>query len=112
MFNCHCRDCQRASGSGYSPLLVFPRDGVKLTGDIKYYSWTSERGTVLDRGFCPSCGNPISILARANPGVCLLYASSFDDPTLHKPTAEIWTRSAQPWDKFDQAIRCFEKGFT
>jgi hypothetical protein len=25
MFNCHCRDCQRASGSGYAAILVVPK---------------------------------------------------------------------------------------
>ena len=108
MFNCHCTDCQRATGSGYSAVLVFSRDAVKLTGDIKYYSWTSDRGTLLDRGFCPTCGNPIFILSQANPSICLLYAPSLDDPKLYRPEHQQWMRSAQPWDKFDQTIPCYE----
>jgi hypothetical protein len=111
MFNCHCRDCQRGTGSGYSALVLFRRDAVKVTGDIKYHSSTSERGTVLDRGFCPNCGNPISMLSKANPGICAVYASSLDDPTLYKPAAQLWIRSSQPWDKFDQAVQCHDMGF-
>jgi len=112
MFNCHCRDCQRASGSGYSPIVVFRGEAVKLTGEVKYRSWTSERGTALDRGFCPTCGNPISILVKAYPNAFMVYASSLDDPKLYRPTAQIWTKSAQPWGKFDQTVMSFEKGFT
>jgi hypothetical protein len=109
MFNCHCTDCQRATGSGYAPVLVFSRDAVKLTGDIKYYSWTSERGTVLERGFCPTCGNPVFVVA-SDPAFCVVYAPSLDDPKLYRPEDQRWTRSAQPWDKFDQTIPCYEKG--
>jgi len=80
---------------------------VKLTGDIKYYAWTSERGTLLDRGFCPTCGNPMCVLPHAVPNICLLYASSLDDPNLYRPEHQQWTRSAQPWDKLDPTIPCF-----
>ena len=109
MFNCHCTHCQRATGSGYAPVLVFSRDVVKLTGDIKYYSWTSERGRVLERGFCPTCGNPIFVLV-SDPAFCVVYAPSLDDPKLCRPEHQRWTRSAQPWDKFDQTIPCYETG--
>jgi len=109
MFNCHCTDCQRTTGSGYAPVLIFSRAAVKLTGDIKYYSWTSDRGTVLDRGFCPTCGNPIFVKV-ADPAFCVVYAPSLDDPKLHQPQDQRYTRSAQPWDKFDQTIPCYEKG--
>jgi hypothetical protein len=29
MLNCHCRDCQRASGSGYAAHLVVPKATVR-----------------------------------------------------------------------------------
>ena len=76
---------------------------MKLTGDIKYYAWTSERGTLLDRG------NPIFVLV-ADPAFCVVYAPSLDDPKQHKPENQRYTRSAQPWDKFDQTIPCYEAG--
>ncbi len=36
MLNCHCRDCQRAGGSGYAPVLVVPRAALKVTGEPRY----------------------------------------------------------------------------
>ena len=87
---------------------MFSRDAVKVTGDVKYYSWTSDRGTLVDRGFCPTCGNPIFLLPQAYPSICLLYAPSLDDPKLYRPAHQQWTRSAQPWDRLDQTIRSFE----
>ena len=34
MVNCHCRDCQRASGSAYAALLAFEQNSVKLAGEL------------------------------------------------------------------------------
>ena len=72
MLNCHCRDCQRASGSAYAALLAFEQKSVKLTGELRYYGVTSEWGNRLERGFCPNCGNPVTIKpgARQNLAVC------------------------------------------
>lgn len=28
-FNCHCRDCQRATGGPYVPAVVIPRSALK-----------------------------------------------------------------------------------
>jgi hypothetical protein len=54
-------------------------------------------------------GNPIFAVG-SNPTFCVLYAPSLDDPKLYQPENQRWTRSAQPWDKFDQTIPCYETG--
>ena len=104
MVNCHCRDCQRASGSAYAPLLAFERDAVKLSGELRYYGVTSERGTQLDRAFCPTCGSPVMLLPQARPTALYVLAGSLDDPSLFKPSAQIWVRSAPPWDHLDPDV--------
>ncbi len=108
MLNCHCRDCQRASGSAYAALLAFEQKSVKLTGELRYYGVTSERGKRLERGFCPNCGNPVTIKPGARPNLLYVQAGSLDDPSLHKPTAQIWVRSAPPWDHIDPRIPRFD----
>jgi hypothetical protein len=30
MVNCHCRDCQRAGGAGFSPTVVVPAGSFRL----------------------------------------------------------------------------------
>ena len=74
MINCHCRDCQRASGSAFAALLAFPKDRVKLSGARTYHAVTSERGTVLERGFCPRCGSPMTIKPSARPDALYVQA--------------------------------------
>src|SRR5215470_11193367 len=42
-FNCHCRDCQKTTGSGYTPVFYVPAKAFKITkGTPKYYSTSSE----------------------------------------------------------------------
>jgi hypothetical protein len=33
MFNCHCRDCQRASGSAYAAIVAVPKAAVQMRGE-------------------------------------------------------------------------------
>ncbi len=108
MVNCHCRDCQRASGSAFAPLLAFERDRIALTGALSHYADRSERGTIMNRGFCPRCGSPMTLEPAARPGFLFVLASTLDDPTLYEPAADIWVRSAQPWDQLDPAIARYE----
>jgi len=49
-------------------------------------------------------------VVTSDPAFCVVYAPSLDDPKLYRPEDQRWTRSAQPWDKFDQTIPCYEKG--
>ena len=33
MLNCHCRDCQRVSGSAFAPVVFVPKTGIRLLGE-------------------------------------------------------------------------------
>jgi hypothetical protein len=41
-FNCHCRDCQRATGGAYVPAVVVPRNALRVTGEVKYFAYAGE----------------------------------------------------------------------
>ena len=98
MLNCHCRDCQRACGSAFVPFVVVPKASVQMRGELRYYHGTGSSGKAVRRGFCPTCGSPVAMELDAVPDVIALYAASLDDPARHKPTMDIFTSSAQPWD--------------
>lgn len=99
MMNCHCRDCQRATGSAYSPNVVVPRSSVQMRGNLRFFEKVGGSGQVVGRGFCPECGSPIAGEIAALPDVTVFYAASLDDPSMHKPTMDIHTASAAPWDE-------------
>ncbi len=46
--NCHCRDCQRATGSAFAPLVFVPKSAVTITGDVKYYDVKGDSGQIVE----------------------------------------------------------------
>ncbi len=46
------------------------------------------------------------------PEIILIVASGLDDPTMYKPTLEVWTSQAQSWDTLDPSLRHFDTQFT
>src|SRR6478672_9160057 len=68
MHNCHCRDCQRASGGPFSPVVAVSSAAFKLLrGSPRYYSVLGAFGPNTHRGFCPECGSPILGKSDAAP---------------------------------------------
>jgi hypothetical protein len=105
MFNCHCRDCQQASGSGYAPIIVVPKAAVQIHGEPRYHKVVGQSGKAIERGFCPSCGSPLMAKLERLPGILALQVGSLDDPATFQPKADVFTSSAQPWDHMDPKLQ-------
>jgi hypothetical protein len=98
MLNCHCRNCQQASGSGYAAVAAVPKTAVQVRGEPRYYKIVGDAGTAVERGFCPNCGSQVFMKIERLPDVLGLQAGSLDDPSIYRPMMDIFTSSAQPWD--------------
>jgi len=107
--NCHCRDCQRASGSGFVSVLGVPRDALKITGEVKYFNVKGDSGNLVSRGFCPNCGSRLFARPEAAPTMIGIMAGSLDDPGWYRPAMDFYTDSAQPWAFMDPALPKFPK---
>ena len=108
MFNCHCRNCQRASGGPYSAVVYVPAKAFKITkGKPRLHKTPSEAIGHNQRGFCAECGSRLfGGITEKGQGIT---ASSLDDPSLFRPQFEIFTSDAQPWDYMDPKLPKFEK---
>ena len=96
---CYCRDCQRASGSGYMPVMGVRRGALKVTGELAEHTVTAIGGGPSTRHFCPACGSTVLGGLEGPPeGTVSIYAGALDDPTLFKPAIAIFTRHRRPWD--------------
>lgn len=104
MLNCHCRDCQRASGSGYAAVAVFPKTAMIVDGEPRFHRSVGDSGHAVERGFCPTCGSPLFTTLARIPTVLGVQAASLDDPSLFRPTKNIFTASAQAWDHLDPSL--------
>jgi len=88
---CHCRFCQRATGSAYHIAPVFLQDNFRVTaGRAKTYRHTSEgSGKALDIRFCPDCGCRIFLTLERFPGTVGVYGGTFDDPNRFAATSPV-----------------------
>ena len=110
MVNCHCRDCQRASGSGYSATVIVAASGLRLLrGECKRYQVTGDSGNVATREFCGVCGTPLFASSSGRPDFVGVKAASLDDPSWFAPEADVWVESAQAWDVMNADIPKFAK---
>lgn len=108
MGNCHCRDCQRATGSAYFPAVGMAEAAFRLTtGTPAVYEKPADSGHTMRRMFCIQCGSPVFLTNSARENLVVLYAGSLDDPSWVRPTRDIYTASAQPWDHLDPTLPKF-----
>lgn len=108
--NCHCRDCQRGSGSAYASALVVPASALRLLkGAPKYHSVKADSGHTTSRGFCAECGSPLLGKIAEEPDIMVIQAASLDEPSWHKPTMDLFLSSAQPWDYMNPELTKFAK---
>lgn len=96
--NCHCRDCQKSSGSAYAPTLFVPAQSISVQGEIKYYDSVGGSGGKVSRGFCPNCGSQMFGKTERMPGLFAVRAGSLDDTSRYCPHVDIFVSHAAPWD--------------
>ena len=96
--NCHCKDCQRSSGSAYVPALVFLEKDVSIGGQAKYFESASDSGSIHTRGFCSNCGSQLFAKFSAMPGLLGIKAGTLDHSSHYVPKLDFYVASATPWD--------------
>ena len=107
--NCHCRDCQKASGSAYAPTLFVPQSDLKVVGEVKYYTSKGDSGKEVRRGFCPVCGSQLLGTIEVIPHLVAIRAGTLDQPKEFIPHLDLYTSSANYWDFMDPKLPKFEK---
>jgi hypothetical protein len=105
MMNCHCRDCQKASGSAYAAIVVVPKAAIQIRGEPRYHKVIGQTGKATERGFCASCGSPLTVTSERRPGVIGFQAASLDDPSTYEPVMDVFTSSAQRWDHMHPKVQ-------
>jgi hypothetical protein len=106
---CHCRDCQKATGSAYFPALAVPLAALRVQGEPRTYGSTAESGRTVTRAFCGACGSLLWGWNTAMPEIRNLSAACLDDPSRFTPLVHVFTASAQPWDQVPPGLPQFER---
>jgi len=91
---CHCRDCQRQSGSAFSIVIALPGQDYAQQGETRVFHGVSDAGRAVERHFCPRCGSPILSRTQALADVVLIKAGTLDEPDTLAPTIEVFCDSS------------------
>jgi hypothetical protein len=96
---CHCRECQRLTGSAFALNALIEADRVELLSGAPEVVPTptfSGRGQKIAR--CPACRVAVwSNYAGAGDAVHFVRVGTLDDPDVLPPDIHIYTASKQPW---------------
>jgi hypothetical protein len=94
---CHCRDCQKFTGSAFAMLVAVPKEALTLDGAMQTFSSIGGSGKPILRHFCPQCGSSLAEESAGRPGMLILNVGTFDDPAAVSPGREIFRDDALPW---------------
>ena len=96
---CHCRWCQRESGSAFALNAMIEADRVTTLGiapELVNTPSASGQGQQIAR--CPHCRIALwSHYAGAGPLVSFVRVGTLDEPDRLPPDIHIFTQSKQPW---------------
>jgi hypothetical protein len=94
---CHCRMCQRWTGSAFAAGVRFPRTAFRFTkGEPQVY----RSSAIMERGFCGDCGSPLiywyTTEKKATDRVWLSLGN-FDDPSAFAPEYHYAVETQMNW---------------
>jgi len=96
---CHCRWCQRESGSAFALNAMIEADRVQLlAGETERVQTPSASGKGQSIVRCARCRIALwSHYAGSGDAVSFVRVGTLDDPDLLPPDIHIFTMSKQPW---------------
>ena len=105
---CHCRSCQRQTGTAFVLNLLIEADRVELTaGEPRVVPVPRDDGSEQRIWRCPTC--EVALWSEyGRPEVRFVRAGTLDDPSWVEPDAHIFTRSKLPWVVLGESVPAFE----
>jgi hypothetical protein len=96
---CHCRWCQRETGSAFVLNAMIEADRVELLqGEVEIVPTPSESGKGQKITRCPKCHVALwSNYSGGGDAVRFVRVGTLDEPDQFPPDIHIYTMSKQPW---------------
>jgi hypothetical protein len=108
VYFCHCRDCQRESGSPFVTDMNVDLAVLRITGQLTRYTRTGDSGKLIHRNFCTICGTTLLTEFDVDPGHVSIKACSLDDPSWLKPDRHLFTSRTQSWLKLNDGLTHYQ----
>ena len=105
---CHCRDCQRSSGSGHVPVMGVSKAMFRVAGETRGHAIIGGSQLKTTRHFCPTCGSLLFGTPEVIPDMVSIYVGSLDDPSIFQPECSLFTCNRYQWDTSGAQLPSYE----
>ena len=108
---CHCRWCQRDSGTAFAMNAMIEAHRVeRLGGEVEVIDTPTLSGKGQKISRCPKCRIAVwSNYAGAGPTVRFVRVGTLDEPDRLPPDIHIFTTSKQPWVALPAGVPAVEE---
>lgn len=106
---CHCRWCQRETGSAFVLNALIEASAVELVaGKPIEVNTPSESGRGQRISRCPKCQVALwSVYSGAGPKFRFVRVGTLDNPDTCPPDVHIYTEAKQPWVILPEGVPAF-----
>ena len=106
---CHCRDCQRQTGSAFVLNALIESDrGTLVKGATKGIAVPTDSGRPHDIHRCPTCEVALWSHYGGNEKIAFVRIGTLEQPSALTPDVHIYTRSKLPWVTLPAGVPAFE----
>jgi hypothetical protein len=107
---CHCRWCQRETGSAFVINALVETSKLYVTGETVTIDTPSASGKGQKIVRCPKCHVALwSHYPQAGPSLAFVRAGTLNDPAAVQPDVHIFTSTKLPWVRIPQDAKVFEE---
>ncbi len=110
VYVCHCKACQRRTGSVIHNGSRWLKSQVRVEGDDKIYPRMAQSGFEIRFHFCPNCGSNVFWEGDRTPEFYGISVGSFADPNFPPPTWAVFEEDMHPWLGLPTVVEHFAKG--
>nr|WP_314445920.1 GFA family protein [uncultured Sphingomonas sp.] len=100
---CHCRNCQKRTGSAFAVQARWPNERVEISGSPSVFRKVGDSGNWADFYFCAKCGCDVWFVnggPTLHPAVADSIAiplGAFEDPTFATPQLSVFESRKHKW---------------
>jgi hypothetical protein len=106
---CHCRDCQRQTGSAFVLNALMEADRVELlAGEAQAIEVPTDSGRPHAICRCPACKVAVWSHYGGVQKLSFVRVGALDKPSRLPPDVHIYTRSKLPWVALPAGVPAFE----
>jgi hypothetical protein len=106
---CHCKDCQRASGTGHMSIARFRKADVTRDGPTTRYASAADSGNVNTRHFCTTRGSRLFGENSAHPDLVNVAIGCVDNNDWFTPDRIVYAKDRPRWDVTSTGVPNFDR---